>query len=213
MPLHKNNMFYGLRTRMNDEQEEYVNSIIDYSVVFTNSVAGTGKTTMAVATMYYLVEKGVIDHVYYIFSPVEEKQLGFRPGTTQEKIADYIGPLYDALAEINQMPEKALDPKQGWIDAKPHTFMRGVNMKRVGVILEEAQNFTTPELRKTLSRIHDDCKVVVIGHEGQIDLPNPKQSGFVQCIEHFKPLTDIVRVCTLTTNYRGIISQHADRLQ
>jgi phosphate starvation-inducible PhoH-like protein len=213
MPLPKDSLFYGLRERMNEEQEYYVNSIIDYHVVFSNSPAGTGKTTLAVAALYYLYQQNQIDKVYYVFSPVEERQMGYRPGSQQEKEYEYTSPLRDALAAIDQMPDKALDPKHGWVEAKSHTFMRGVNLKSVGVLVDEAQNWTVAQLKKLITRVDDRCRLVIIGHEGQIDLSNPQQSGFMMYLRHFETLKDKVRVCPLTVNYRGWISQWADTLE
>lgn len=210
MPIPKDSLFYGLRHTMTEEQEYFANSIIDYNVVFCNSKAGTGKTTIAYASLYYLLELGEIDRIYYLFSPVEERSMGYRPGNQQEKEADYLQPIKDAIVKLNQNPDRALDDKYGWVTARSHTFLRGANFERVGIIIDEAQNYTKGELKKSLTRIHDNCHVVVIGHDGQIDLENPELSGFRAYLEHYEKLTDKVRVCMLTKNFRGWISSHAD---
>lgn len=214
MPLPKDNLFHGLAEKMTAEQRYYVDSILDYHVVLCNAEAGSGKTTLGVAAMKMLLDQGKIDRVYYVFAPVEEKAMGYRPGTQEEKEFEYTAPLRDALLTIREFPEKALDPKHGWITAKSHIFMRGINMKRVGVIIDEAQNWTIPQLKKVITRVHDDSYLVIIGHDGQIDLPNKKDSGFVRAIEHFAPLEEqgLVRVCHLTQNFRGWISRHADKM-
>lgn len=212
MPLDKHNLFYGLRKKMTDEQEYMVNSIIDKHVVFSNSEAGTGKTTMALAALYYLYETGKIDRVYYVFSPTSEGMMGFRPGTQQEKEADYADPILGAVAKLGLMPQKAMDEKHGFLQIKSHTFMRGQDHERIGVIIDEAQNFTKEELRKTLTRFHDNCHICVIGHTGQIDLKKTSQSGFEPYLNHFAPLEDRVAIAPLTKNFRGWISKHADSL-
>lgn len=214
MPLPTENLFFGLTKKMSGEQRDLVDSILDYHVVFSNSPSGSGKTTMSIASLYYLHQKGAIDKVYYIFSPVEEKRMGFRPGSQPEKESEYLTPLFDALGEIGQMPERALDPKSGWIEAQSHIFMRGMNLKKSGVLIDEAQNWTHSQLQKAITRVDDLCHLVVVGHEGQIDLESKRESGFSDFITHFKVNEpDKVKVCNLTRNYRGWISQTADSIK
>lgn len=205
--------FYNLRQRATEEQLAYGNSILQNNITFSNSPAGTGKTTWAVACMKFLYEHGIIKRAYYIMSPVEERTMGHRPGTQKEKEEDYMYPLRDALAEIGDFPDKAMDEKLGWITAKTDTFLRGTNIKEAGIILEEAQNYVKPQLKKTISRIHESCHAAVIGHTGQIDLKNPSMSGFADCIEWFKELEGIrpVGFQNLTKDFRGWISAHVDK--
>jgi phosphate starvation-inducible protein PhoH and related proteins len=205
--------FYNLRQMMTDEQVYYAKCVLNKRITFSNSKAGTGKTTVAVACMKLLYELGVISKAYYIFSPVEEKTLGHRPGNTKEKEADYIVPLVDALIKIGEQPEKAMHDEFGWIEAKSDTFLRGTNLEGVGVIMEESQNYTRSQLKKILTRGHDNSHYVVIGHEGQIDLKNKSLSGFVYCMEHFSKLGDKVGIAPLTHNFRGWIAQHADLME
>lgn len=212
MPLPPHNLFYGLRKKMTDEQEFMANSIIDKHVVFSNSEAGTGKSTIALASLYYLYETGKIDKIYYIFSPTQEDKMGFRPGTQEEKEKEYADPILGAVAKLGLMPEKALDEKHGFLKIKSHTFLRGQDHERIGVILDEAQNYTKEDLRKTITRLHDNCHVVVIGHTGQIDLKKPGTSGFAAYLDHFAKLSDRVAIAPLTKNFRGWISQWADAI-
>ena len=93
-----------------------------------------------------------------------------------------------------------------------HTFLRGSNFRRQAIIIEEAQNYTVNELKKTLTRCHDDCKVIVIGHNLQCDLPNVSNSGFIRYLQHFDCGDERVAICNLTKNYRGWISSKADEL-
>lgn len=215
MPLPKDNMLFGFKEKLTAEQKEYVNSIFDKSITFVNAPSGSGKTTLAVACARIL-EKPLI----YIFAPVEEKKMGFRPGNQQEKEMEYYQPLKDALLEIGEMPEKVIfseenidNVKNGnvWVYPKSHIFARGTNIKDSTVILAESQNYTKGELKKILTRIHDSCTVIVEGHTGQCDLPDPSNSGFMPYIEHFKN-ENYVSVCELTVNFRGRISTHADSL-
>lgn len=214
MPLPKDHLFFGFN--LTDEQREYVDAIIDYQMVFVNSVSGSGKTTLATACAK-LLERELV----YIFSPVEEKKLGHTPGTVEDKESKYITPLLDALLEIGEIPERVIayednieNIKNGnaWVKPMSHVFARGINIKgNKLVIIDECQNFTRGDLKKILTRIHDDVKVVVIGHDGQCDLDNPSKSGFIPYLEHYKS-EDYVKVCELTRNFRGRLSTHADLL-
>ena len=219
-------IFYGFK--LNEEQKDYRDAIYsdDYDIIFNNSPSGTGKTIHAVATAKLLVSEGRYNGLVYIFSTVEEEKCGYRPGDQTTKERNYLDPLIGALITIGETPEKAIkqmsqdlltskkksDSKSDpWIDALSHTFMRGTNIDNKVVIIDEAQNFTLDELKKVLTRIHDNCVVIVIGHDGQCDLTNKDASGFVRYIEHFKPMARC-KVCTLTENFRGWISNHADNL-
>lgn len=217
MPLPKDNLFFGYSQKLTNEQKEYVNSIIDNQFTIVNAKAGTGKTTLAVMAAKYLERELV-----YIFSPVEEKTLGFTPGTIAEKEMKYIVPLKDALLEINEDPDKVLiyednidNVKNGnaWVQAMSHTFARGTNIKGTKLlIIDEAQNFTRGELKKVLTRIHDNVKVVMIGHDGQIDLKDTSKSGFIPYSNHYSD-EEYVKICKLTVNFRGKLAQHADELK
>ncbi|MGG2024247.1 PhoH family protein [Gottfriedia sp. S16(2024)] len=216
MPLPKDNMLFGFADKLTNEQREYVDSIFDNQLTIVNAKSGSGKTTLAVACAR-IIGKPLV----YIFSPVEEKAMGFRPGTQQEKEKEYLTPLKDALMEIGEVPDKVIyDPdnldamKAGhvWVYPMSHTFARGINLKDKTVILAESQNYSRGDMKKILTRLHDSCTVVIEGHTGQCDLPDPKKSGFAPYIEHFhdEPYAKLVE---LTVNFRGRLSQHADKLE
>ncbi|WP_405101456.1 PhoH family protein [Oceanobacillus sp. FSL H7-0719] len=215
MPLPKDNLLFGYADKLTDEQREYVDSIFDNQLTIVNARSGTGKTTLAVACARIIGKE-----LLYVFSPVEESSLGFTPGSVEEKEAKYTQPLKDALLEINEDPDRVIkrednidNEKQGntWVEAKSHVFARGTNIKNKVVILDEVQNFTKSELRKILTRIHDDCTVIMIGHTGQIDLDRPQDSGFAPYIEHFKK-KEYAHVCELNWNFRGRLANDADEL-
>jgi phosphate starvation-inducible protein PhoH and related proteins len=215
MPLPANNMLFGFEPLLTDEQRAYVNSIFDNQLTIVNAKSGTGKTTLAVACAK-LLGKPLI----YTFSPVEEGSLGFTPGTVEEKESKYIQPLLDALIEIREDPRFAIKSEKNpdlinegaWITAKSHTFVRGTNIKDSTLIIDEAQNFTRGELKKILTRCHDSTKVIMIGHVEQIDLKDPKKSGFAPYIEHFQD-ESYCRIIELTHNFRGRLAMHADDLK
>lgn len=220
MPLHGNNMLYGYADKLTDEQREYVDAIADYQFVACNAPAGSGKTMLAIM-MAKVLQRDLI----YVFSPVEEGRLGFLPGGLEDKTEPYLVPLYDALLEMNESPEKVIERidnidnmKNGttWVKAMSHVFVRGINIKSDDVsqklvVIDESQNFTRGELKKALSRIHDNVKVVMIGHDKQCDLGDVRKSGFVPYIRHFED-QPYFKLCNLSVNFRGNLSSHADTL-
>lgn len=215
MPLPRSaELFYGLGEKLTNEQKVYLDSIFDNQVTIVNAPAGSGKTTLAVGAAKIMGRK-----LYYIFAPVEEGKMGFRPGTQDEKEAAYYQPLKDALLEINEFPEKVIWSEEVgeskkrnddvWVYPMSHIFARGTNIKDATVIIAEAQNFTRDELKKVLTRIHDSCTVIIEGHTGQCDLKYPQDSGFEPYINHLSQF-EWVQTCKLSVNFRGRLSQAAD---
>ena len=213
--------FYGIV--LDDDQKAFRDAIWNPEklIVFCYAKAGTGKTFIATATANLLVQYGLYNGIVYISSPTQESKLGFLPGEIEDKTAVYSEPFIEALIKLNINPNTAvhqyniMNQKNGtsYIDAITHVYLRGCNFENKVVIIDEAQNYYIDELKKTLTRMADSCKVIVIGHSGQIDLyHNPENSGFVRYLEHFKddPRT---AVCELHKNYRGWISSHADELE
>ena len=192
----------------------------DKLIVFCNAVAGSGKTTIAMDAANVLVQdsKTNYDGILYIVSPYGEGKQGYLPGSITEKSEVYFEPAYQAMIEANMNPntdvctESMASKKRGdgFVKLLTHTYMRGPNVANKVVIIDEAQNFTARDLKKVLTRMHDTCKVIVIGHAGQIDIAG--RSGFVGYIEHFKG-QEKCAVCELKNNYRGWISNWADGLE
>ncbi|NBK77283.1 phosphate starvation-inducible protein PhoH [bacterium D16-76] len=214
----KNHPFYGLT--LDEQQKEFRDSIwsMDKLIVFCNAKAGTGKTLIATATANLLCKYGRYQGITYIAAPTQEQKQGYLKGTIEEKSEPYFEPFYEALKKIgvnlntsfydNPINEKF---QTAYIECLTHTFLRGTNFENRVVIIDECQNFYFDELMKVLTRIHDNCKVIIIGHDGQNDLlSNPDRSGFVPYLNWFKD-DDRTAVCKLEKNYRGWISQHADR--
>lgn len=207
-------MFFGLE--LNEAQEIFKQSIMsdDKQVIISNAVAGAGKTLLAIACARMLSLYHGYDGVVYVFSANQESALGYRPGTTEEKIGDYLQPLEDALIKINEEPDKAISNeisvKMGtaWIDARPSTFLRGVNFNHKVVIIDECQNFTVPEIKKIISRCDDSCKVIIIGCSAQIDI-DPNKSCFEHLITYLSQY-DFTKVCHLPISYRGQLAAIID---
>lgn len=217
MPLPQT-LFYGLQ--LTEEQKVYGDSVYDNIFTGVQARAGSGKTTVGLGAAKLLISNKPKEftEVHYIFPTVQEKALGFTTGDVKAKESKYLAPLYNALAEIGENPSQAIigEPTKwgkqdsGWIHAYSHNYMRGSNIKNAVVIIDEAQNLTKLELRTILTRIHDSCHVVLAGDFNQCDI-DPKKSGFLPYIEHYRPL-EFVKICELTKNFRGVISAHAELL-
>ena len=216
----KDEPFYGFE--LDDQQKIFRDAIWDNKklIVFCNARAGTGKTFIATATANLLVQYGLYDGIVYVVSSYGESRQGFLPGDITEKSEVYFEPFYQALIECNVNPNTAITNESivnqkngtGYITCLTHTYLRGTNFDNKVILLDETQNYAVPDLKKTLTRCSDKCKVIVIGHDQQCDLENKKKSGFIKYINHFKgdPRT---AVCELKTNHRGWISSHADALE
>lgn len=212
--------FYGIE--LDEEQKIFANAIWNpnIDIVFCNAKAGSGKSLVATGVANLLVQYGMFDSIVYIMSPYGERKQGWLPGTITEKSSVYFEAFYQALISCNVNPHTAINDDSmvnqkngtGYITCITDTFLRGSNLDNAVVILDEAQNYTVPQLKKTLTRIGKRAKVIVIGHDLQCDLENPEQSGFVKYIEHFKE-KERAAVCTLTTNHRSWISQWADEVR
>ena len=213
--------FYGLK--LDEQQKAFVGAILDpgNAIVLCNAKAGTGKTTLAMGAANLLVKdnRNELDGILYIVSPYGEQKQGYLPGSVTEKSEVYFEPAYQAMIECNMNPNSdvikdSLIAKKNHGDAYvkllTHTFLRGTNFSKKVVIIDEAQNFTVAELKKVLTRLHDDSKAIVIGHTGQIDIAS--NSGFAKCIEHFRNYDD-GEICELTINHRGKLSSFADELE
>ncbi len=215
--------FYGLN--LDEEQKNFRDAVWDPETIITfcNAKAGTGKTTIAVGVAYLLYYYGIVDGITYVVSPTQEQIQGFIPGSIEEKSEPYMGALEDALETIGLNPMQVIASsdnvrgmKDGTAFVSPitHTFLRGRDVKRRAIIIDEAQNYYVSDLKKTLTRPHDDCKIIVIGHTGQIDLfKHPENSGFAVMLKHFKEQQDPrAKVCELHHNYRGWVSNTADEV-
>lgn len=202
----------------NEDQEKFKQAILDdkNQVIIADATAGAGKTLIAVACAKQLVSYGDYDKMIYIFPTVEETSLGYRPGTTAEKEADYLEPLYDALLKINENPQRVISSdvteKNGtaWVIARSATFMRGINFENKVIIVDECQNLSIPIIKRVLSRPRDNCKVIVLGCQAQTDVPLSK-SGFKELIDHMRDYEGCVK-CELPISYRGRLAMHIDKL-
>lgn len=207
---------------LDEEQKVFVEQILDLrkTIVFCDAPAGTGKTTLAMgaANMLYYDKRNKLDGIVYIVSPYGEQKQGYLPGSITEKSEVYYEPAYQAMIEVGMNPnndvmgESMASRKRGdgFVKMLTHTYLRGTNLQNKIVILDESQNYTVSDLKKVLTRCHDTCKVIVIGHTGQIDIRGG--SGFDRYLKHFEG-QEKCAVCKLTTNHRGWLSTFADMLE
>lgn len=212
--------FYDLI--LDEEQLAFADAIInpDIDVVMVNAKAGSGKTVIATGVANILVQYGKYDGIVYIMSPYGERKQGWLPGSITEKSSVYFEAFYQALIKCDINPHTAINTESmvnqkngtGYITCITDTFLRGSNLDDAVIIIDEAQNYTVPQLKKTLTRVGKNVKVVVIGHDLQCDLDDPSTSGFARYIEHFRG-RDRVAICTLSVNHRGWISRCADELR
>lgn len=211
--------FYGLKL---DEGQKIFRDAIwnpEKLIIFCNAKAGTGKTLIATATANLLYQYGRCDGIVYIASPTQEQKQGYLKGTIEEKSEPYFEPFYEALEKINVNRNTAFYDngvnekyQTAYIQCVTHTFLRGANFENKVIIVDECQNYYFDELKKVLTRLHDSCKIIVIGHDGQNDLiDHPEHSGFVPYLKWFSN-DDRTAVCHLTENHRGWVSQRADEL-
>lgn len=164
-------------------QAVYINELNKNDIVFGIGPAGTGKTYLAILYAASLLKKNLIKRIVLVRPVVEAgEKLGFLPGDLKEKVDPYLVPLYDALNEcfgkeqVNKMMEK------GIIEVAPLAYMRGRTLENACVILDEAQNTTTMQMKMFLTRLGFNSKMIITGDITQIDLPNKNMSGLIEAL-------------------------------
>ncbi len=165
-------------------QRKYLDAIEAHDIVFGVGPAGTGKTYLAMAqAVSYLVAKKVSRIILARPAVEAGEKLGFLPGDVQEKVNPYLRPLYDALYDMMEEEKAARLVERGTIEVAPLAFMRGRTLNDAFVILDEAQNTTSEQMKMFLTRLGFGSKAVVTGDITQIDLPNPRSSGLVEALK------------------------------
>lgn len=162
-------------------QKEYIDAIRSSDMVFGIGPAGTGKTYLAMAMAVAAFSKGKVNRIILTRPAVEAGEaLGFLPGDLAQKIDPYLRPLYDALHDMMQFEKVSSLIEQGVIEVAPLAFMRGRTLNDSFVILDEAQNTTSEQMKMFLTRIGFSSKAVITGDITQIDLPVDKPSGLIE---------------------------------
>jgi phosphate starvation-inducible PhoH-like protein len=165
-------------------QRRYVEAIEQNDMVFGIGPAGTGKTYLAVAMAAAALLAKKISRIVLVRPAVEAgERLGFLPGSLQEKVDPYLRPLYDALYDLLEPERVDKMLERNVIEVAPLAFMRGRTINDAFIIMDEAQNTTSEQMKMFLTRLGNNAKAVITGDVTQIDLPNPKKSGLVEAIE------------------------------
>ena len=159
-------------------QKQYIDAIRKYDIVISIGPAGTGKTYLAMAMAISSLIKKEIDRIILTRPAVEAgEKLGFLPGDLNEKVNPYLRPLYDALHDMMDLEKASRLLQKGIIEVAPLAFMRGRTLNDSFVILDEAQNTTSEQMKMFLTRLGFSSKAVITGDITQTDLPSGRQSG------------------------------------
>jgi phosphate starvation-inducible PhoH-like protein len=162
-------------------QKDYIDAIRKYDIVFGIGPAGTGKTYLAMAMAVSALSKGNASRIILTRPAVEAGEaLGFLPGDLAEKVDPYLRPLYDALHDMMRFEKTAALMQKGIIEVAPIAFMRGRTLNDSFIILDEAQNTTSEQMKMFLTRIGFNSKAVITGDITQIDLPTDRISGLIE---------------------------------
>jgi phosphate starvation-inducible protein PhoH and related proteins len=173
-------------------QKEYYKKVRSSDLVFAIGPAGTGKTYLAVAFAVANLKKGVIQKIILTRPAVEAgESLGFLPGDFREKIDPYLRPLYDALDDMLPPDKLKSYIEKKIIEISPLAYMRGRTLNNAFVILDEAQNATSMQMKMFLTRLGANSKAIITGDVTQIDLPSKTTSGLVQIQEILQGIKDI----------------------
>ncbi len=165
-------------------QKQYIHAIQTHDIVFGIGPAGTGKTYLAMATAMAAFSKKEVRRIILARPAVEAgEKLGFLPGDLYEKVNPYLRPLYDALHDMIDFEKASRMIERGDIEVAPLAFMRGRTLNDSFVILDEAQNTTSEQMKMFLTRLGYSSKAVITGDITQIDLPDGVRSGLVQARE------------------------------
>jgi phosphate starvation-inducible PhoH-like protein len=164
-------------------QDAYIRALRRHALVFGTGPAGTGKTWLAVAQAIMLFERKEVDRIVLSRPAVEAgERLGFLPGDLREKVDPYLRPIYDALFDLMdaRIVERAL--QTGEIEIAPLAFMRGRTLTNAVVILDEAQNTTSMQMKMFLTRLGENSRMIVTGDPSQVDLPPGQTSGLAEAV-------------------------------
>lgn len=162
-------------------QRKYIQTIQDRDVVFGIGVAGTGKTYLAVAMAVQALMQKQVNRIVLARPAVEAgEKLGFLPGDLQDKVDPYLRPLYDALFDLIDYERVTRLLEKRVIEVAPLAFMRGRTLSDAFIILDEAQNTTSEQMKMFLTRIGFGSKAVITGDVTQVDLPAGKRSGLIE---------------------------------
>ena len=176
-------------------QRKYVEAIETNDMTFGLGPAGTGKTYLAVAMAVSALMSKKVSRIILVRPAVEAgERLGFLPGSLQEKVDPYLRPLYDALYDLLDQDKVDKLLERNVIEVAPLAFMRGRTLSDAFIIMDEAQNTTTEQMKMFVTRLGNNSKAVITGDLTQTDLPNPKRSGLLEAL-HVLDGVEGIRFC------------------
>ena len=176
-------------------QDAYIRAFDRAELVFGIGPAGTGKTYLAVAYAAQMIERGVVDRLILSRPAVEAgERLGFLPGDMRDKVDPYLRPLYDALYDMMPAEKVERGLTSGVIEVAPLAFMRGRTLANAVVILDEAQNTTSMQMKMFLTRLGENSRMIITGDPSQIDLPPGQTSGLVEAARLLEGVGGIAQV-------------------
>ena len=186
----------GLKvTARTPNQKRLVDAVREHDMVFAVGPAGTGKTYTAVAMAVAALKDRRVKKIILTRPAVEAgENLGFLPGDLKEKLDPYLQPLYDALTDMLPYEKVADHLEKGVIEVAPLAFMRGRTLDKAFVILDEAQNATSAQMRMFLTRMGKEAKFVVTGDGSQVDLPRNQRSGLLDALRLLKDVEGIATI-------------------
>ncbi len=176
----------------NETQRRYIEAIRQHDIVFGIGPAGTGKTYLAMATAVSSLLRREVSRIILVRPAVEAgEKLGFLPGDLYEKVHPYLRPLYDALYDMIETQRANKLVERGDIEIAPLAFMRGRTLNDSFIILDEAQNTTSEQMKMFVTRMGFNSKAVITGDITQIDLPNARRSGLIEATDILKDVDGI----------------------
>ncbi|MBZ6077072.1 PhoH family protein [Microvirga sp. WGZ8] len=179
----------------NAAQNAYIKALKQHELVFAEGPAGTGKTWLAVGYAVSLLEQGQADRLILSRPAVEAgERLGFLPGDMREKVDPYLRPIYDALYDFMEARHVDRGLQTGMIEIAPLAFMRGRTLTNAVVLLDEAQNTTTMQMKMFLTRLGEGSRMIINGDPTQIDLPPGQKSGLIEAVRILDGVEGIARV-------------------
>ncbi|MCJ2047945.1 PhoH family protein [Methylobacterium sp. J-078] len=179
----------------NAAQDSYIKALRSHELVFAEGPAGTGKTWLAVGHAVSLLEQGHVERLILSRPAVEAgERLGFLPGDMREKVDPYLRPIYDALYDFMESRHVDRSLQTGIIEIAPLAFMRGRTLTNAVVLLDEAQNTTSMQMKMFLTRLGENSRMIITGDPSQIDLPPGQKSGLVEAVRVLDGVEGIGRV-------------------
>ncbi|WP_332681008.1 PhoH family protein [Bosea sp. (in: a-proteobacteria)] len=167
----------------NAAQDAYLRQLKRHELVLAEGPAGTGKTWLAVGHAVSLIEQGVVERMVLSRPAVEAgERLGFLPGDMREKVDPYLRPIYDALNDFMEARHVERALQTGMIEIAPLAFMRGRTLTNAVVLLDEAQNATSVQMKMFLTRLGEGSRMIITGDPSQVDLPPGQRSGLIEAV-------------------------------